>query len=292
MFLSLNAIGYNTEKLKDRRTIQVPLGVGLYVHGLRKSVEFFPDGRVRTADVSTRNHPALRLYFGGGISSYEYDLIRENWWITLHEPVPIYYHSGLKSAVYRDGKQEIPIPSDIALDESEVPQIRRQFSQIQTGLLIGTAQGRAAAELLLAGILARFLLAELPTAIPNMADRFRQLIDTDVTWEYTLEELADRLGLCRDSARTVFVQRFGIAPGKYRARDRLGRVLNMISGTDQSMKEIAFACGFKNVTYLNSLIRKNFNLTPLSLRRQIRSKESSSSSIEISPQRHQPPQGK
>ena len=63
---------------------------------------------------------------------------------------------------------------------------------------------------------------------------------------------------------------FGIPPGEYRIRQRLARIVRLISGTDLSMKEIAAEVGIAHTSYLNQLIRKYYHTTPLELCRKLR----------------------
>jgi len=268
MNISIYSTGYNTEPFRNIHIIG-RTGIGLYVSGLKRSVEHFPDGRIRTPDVSTRV-PSLRLYFPGGISEYEYSNIRENWWVTFADPTPVVYDFALRRPVCCIGENRIPVKSEIPLSPAEVSAARMAFSEIHAGWLSGTELGKATAELILCGVFSRFLKEEFHLASPLAADRYKQLIDADIQWDFSLEELSDKLNLRRDCARSCFCEKFGISPGKYRIQQRLGRIMELISSSDLSLKEIAWQCGLKNVTYLNSLTRKHFNATPSELLRKFR----------------------
>lgn len=263
MNIEINASGYNAEPLRHSHII-TSTAIGLYVQGLKHSVEKFPDGKIRTQDVSARV-PSLRLYFPGGISEYEYDSIRENWWISLGDNPPVYYDFALKRPVFKIGNNKIPIKSEIPLAPAEIPAIRMTFAEIHAGIISKTDLGKATAELLLGGLLAKFLKEEFHYTSPSIAERYKQLIDADIQWKYSLEELSDQLSSRRDITRDQFVEEFGMMPGKYRIQRRLGYIMDLITSSDLSAKEIAWQCGLKNVTYLNSLTKKHFNATPSEL---------------------------
>ena len=263
MDIKIHATGYNAEPLRHSHVI-IRAGIGLYVQGLKHSVERFPDGKLRTRDVSSRV-PSLRLYFPGGVSEYEYDNIRENWWVTFADPAPVYYDFAQKHPVFNLNGVKVPVQSEIPLAPAEIPAVRMAFAEIHSGWQSETLLGRATAELILSGVLARFLKEEFHFASPALADRYKQLIDADIQWQYSLEELSCKLGVKRDHARACFFKKYGISPGKYRIQQRLGHIMDLISTSNLSAKEIAWQCGLKNVTYLNALTQKHFDATPSEL---------------------------
>lgn len=271
MNIAIYSMGFNAEQIQHSHVIEGS-AIGLYVGGLKKSVERFPDGRIRTPDASYRV-PALRLYFPGGFSEYEYENIRENWWIAFADPVPVYYDFSSKRAMLRLEDTSIPIKDELPLDPAEVVAVRHQFSEIYAAWQSGTAVGKATAELILGGVLARFLEAEFSWENGSPAERFKNLIDSDIQWEFSLDELSSKLGMRRDVARKAFIEKFNISPGKYRIQQRLARIIELISMSDLSLKEIAWQCGLKNITYLNSLTSKYFNSTPGDLLRRLRLRE-------------------
>ncbi len=271
MQISIRDIGYNSEQLRNAHTVQ-SVGVGLYVTGLKYSRELFPDGRLRTSDVTARV-PSLRLYFPGGRSEYEYDRIRENWWVLLKEPVPLYYDFSLRQPVWRDGNTKLPIEPELRLDPAEVPALRLAFVKMRNGFFSGTSRGKVEADLILCGIMARFLASSTNQEKSDefgVAGKLKQLIDADELCEHTLEELSRLAGVSRNQARRCFIAAYGEPPGEYRIKMRLGRIIDMICSSDLEMKEIAFRNGIKNVTYLNQLTRMHFNATPRELCRRLR----------------------
>ena len=268
MNIEIKTVGYNTEQIQHSHIIN-GCGVGLYVCGLKKSVERFPDGRIRTPDVSCRR-PALRLYFPGGVSEYEYENIRENWWVVFEEPAPVYYDFNSKKPMLRINDRTIEIKPELPLSEEEVCSMRMAFNDIYTAWKNNTPQGKAAAELILGGVLARFLKAEFNWENASKVDRFKNLIDSDTQWEFSLDELSRILGLRRDVARKMFIEKYKVTPRQYRIRHRLARIIELLSSSDLSLKEIAFQCGLKNVTYLNSLSMKYFNCSPGELMKRLR----------------------
>jgi len=274
MNFSIQTSGYNTEAMKGDYTIKV-YGVGLYVHGLKRTRRIFPDGSEPFLPAFGTDQPSLRLYFPGMRHIFEYDEPRENWWVALKDPAPFAYDRALRQAVWLEGDYSFPIPSAIALEKAEIPALRLIFSQVQEKLLSGLPQHFAEAELLLAGVLARFLKQQnadsaVDASTDDVAEKLRKLIDSDAKWKYTLDELCAMAGVGRDCGRKCFYARYRIQPGDYRIKRRLALILNLLTSTGISIKEIAYRCGISHEAYLSALVRKHFQLSPQELRQKYR----------------------
>ena len=97
---------------------------------------------------------------------------------------------------------------------------------------------------------------------------FKQKIELDATWKYTLEELSGQMKYNRDYLRREFQRRYQISPHEYRTKKRLQDIVNLLSNTSLSIKEIAFQLGMKNASYLNIFLKQHFNATPKQIRKQ------------------------
>ena len=73
-------------------------------------------------------------------------------------------------------------------------------------------------------------------------------------------------GFSRDYLRLLFQQTYHISPKEYQNNKRMTMIVELITKTDISLKEIAVLAELKNTTHLNSLIKKQYKLTPGQLR--------------------------
>ena len=71
--------------------------------------------------------------------------------------------------------------------------------------------------------------------------------------------------------RKLFRKYYQTHPVEYRARLRLKRIQELMLDPRLSLKEIADAVGMNHVTHLNLFIRKRCGLTPVQMRRSLRS---------------------
>ena len=103
---------------------------------------------------------------------------------------------------------------------------------------------------------------------PSPAARLRAFIDADRNFQSSLKELSRDIGATPGHLRRLFQEEFRISPGEYRARRRLGRILELIDQNDLSLKEIADAVGMRNVTHLHAFVRERCQVTPGELQKQ------------------------
>ena len=267
MEFSIYMAGYNTEPLKGSHVVK-EFGVGLYVSGLKRSKYVLPDGAV----LEMPTQPSLRLYLPGMHSSYEYTTPRENWWVVLKQPSPIYYDFAMRKIVWKIDGHTIPLPYAVVLEAAEIPVARQIFSEINSKLQSNLPRENLEAELLLSSILMRFVQDKNPVSNDDMsvAEKLKRLIDNDEAWNCSIEVLCDHLGVSRDHARKCFFSRFRILPRDYRIRRRISRIIELLNTTELSIKEIAERCGISNATYLSGLIRDNCGISPKELRKRYR----------------------
>lgn len=271
MELSIEAVGKYTQAQRGMMN-QSFCGICLNISGLIYSEVYTGDGKLYSLydEGGVEMPPSLSLSLSGIRHRFEYNSNRENWILFLRQPCPFYYSAEQDSHFLRSPVCDFPIRSRILLEKDEIPALRRLFQEIRHKTQSGLPQELAEAELLACDLLRRFLKPESAGATHSAAIRFRERIDSDPDCRRSLDELATETGYSRDHIRQLFVAEFGIPPGEYRIRQRLARIIRLISGTDLSMKEIAAEVGIAHTSYLNQLIRKYYHTTPLELCRKLR----------------------
>jgi AraC-like DNA-binding protein len=100
----------------------------------------------------------------------------------------------------------------------------------------------------------------------------RILIYIEENWNETvcLKEAARAAGLHPRSLSRFFRRRMGKTFREYLVELRLGRVARELIESDRGISEIAFACGFNNLSNFNRLFLQKYDLSPGVYRRRSR----------------------
>ncbi len=91
-------------------------------------------------------------------------------------------------------------------------------------------------------------------AVAYMTENFMQQI--------TIEELAQIARMSKSNFYASFKKHFGISPISYMNHYRLSIAAEKLSGSKESIKEIAFSVGIKDPLYFSKRFKKEFDLSP------------------------------
>ncbi len=149
-------------------------------------------------------------------------------------------------------------------------ELRKAFSEIRSLFKSQLPENIFRAELLSASLLSELMAEKREQRPPDTAERFKEKIDGDPAFRKDLRELCAEIGYSPEHARKCFMDRYLVEPGEYRARLRLQLIMEKLSHTDMTLKEIADAVGMKHVSHLHIFLRKRCRLTPKQLLRQCR----------------------
>lgn len=97
--------------------------------------------------------------------------------------------------------------------------------------------------------------------------RAMRLIEDGALDEAGVEDLAGRVGLGERQLRRLFLAHVGATPQAVAANRRLLAAKQLISDTDMSFSEIAFAAGYQSLRRFNDAIRQSYGVPPTALRR-------------------------
>jgi AraC-like DNA-binding protein len=109
------------------------------------------------------------------------------------------------------------------------------------------------------------LLRETPRGIGRYRDSLlavRRLLYDSLEQPWTVPEMAERVGLGRNRFTTVYRQCFGVSPHADLQEARLREAANRLLTRDESIGEIAAACGFANVYYFSRAFRHRHGCPP------------------------------
>ena len=243
--------------------------LGLVIGGLDYMKIRMP-GSVGEFPVSTADLPFLSLMPAGLTIDFRFNRRRENWVIQCRMPELMPEPRSGGSLLQWHNGGELPIPLIRPVSMTEAFALRERFSRIGELHRSGTPADCAAAESMAIGIAGEFLAGNGvgENHAPSPAARVRALIDVDQQFRKTLAELSREAGVSPGHMRRLFQEEFRIAPGEYRARRRLGRIMELIDLNEHSLKEIAEEAGMRNVTHLHAFVRERCGVTPGELQKQ------------------------
>ena len=92
-------------------------------------------------------------------------------------------------------------------------------------------------------------------------------IDRHYTEPLTLSELAQSVSLEKTYFSALFKRVIGLSPCEYITVKRVERAVYLLKSTDDSVLDIAVACGFNNTANFNKLFKKYAGTVPKSIRR-------------------------
>ena len=254
---------------KGRHMVCPQKWINLTISGRLFSRGYYPDGHLRPHSDDGRQ-TVLSLGMPGFFTDFEYGKGRENY-VMMYQCPQIVYQEETHQILLDSNGIQLPLAEHIPLREEDVPPLRALFQQIMEYHNSAIPCNQLSADILLTSVLMRFL--QIPRQTDDAVERLRKNLEADVKWEFTLAEHCRMLGFGRDHLRREFSRRYKIAPGDYRIRMRLQKILHAFAYSDMNIKEIAFSVGMKNVTHLNLMIRQHYGKSPSELRREYRRKK-------------------
>ncbi len=98
--------------------------------------------------------------------------------------------------------------------------------------------------------------------VPAKVEQLRELLDTGVNKNLKITEYCRMLGYSTEALTRQFSHAYNISPGKYLQLVKLRIACKLLRRNRQSIKEIAFACGFGSQNYFCRLFRQIIGVTP------------------------------
>ncbi len=161
----------------------------------------------------------------------------------------------------RPGLYELPLSEDERRRlrrierEFDAPDADKQLTLAMLGIVAGGVARLPAAAWRPTQDLSRWTEAALDLMSEHLA---RPLLNA---------ELAVRIGLSENLFLRRFTREFGAAPQKHYLRLRLERACDLLVGSNQSLEQIAAACGFCDRHHLTRTFTRQWGLPPARFRR-------------------------
>ncbi len=96
---------------------------------------------------------------------------------------------------------------------------------------------------------------------------FKDTIAKNIFEDLNIEDLAFLCSLSLSSFKRKFKAVYGTSPNKYITSKRLDKAQTLLRTTKLSVSEIAYDCGFSDVSYFSKSYKKYFNASPSDLRK-------------------------
>ncbi len=100
----------------------------------------------------------------------------------------------------------------------------------------------------------------------------RQLIDDWLDRPISLDDLAAAIEVSPYYLSRVFSQESGFTLSSYVTRRRMEKAQHLLAHTDQSIKQIAYAVGYRDSHYFSRVFRGQFHVAPSAYRRQVQAR--------------------
>ena len=97
---------------------------------------------------------------------------------------------------------------------------------------------------------------------PRVLRRVREYIDAHIEKRISVEALANLANLSVCYFVRAFKQSVGITPHDYLIRRRVERTMELLSGTDMPLSEIALAAGFADQSHCARRFREHVGMSP------------------------------
>lgn len=96
----------------------------------------------------------------------------------------------------------------------------------------------------------------------------RKIMEDNFAYNLKLEEYAQLCNRSLSAFKRDFQKTYGQPPGKWLLERRLAHAKMLLLNTNISISEIAYDCGFENLSHFSRAFREHFGAPPISFRRQ------------------------
>ncbi len=162
------------------------------------------------------------------------------------------------------------VPLFVPVETGRLEGWRLELERMRTAFLMPTAKNRLRVELGVFNML-RYLMDETTVTIGiSAAEHLKSLIDADSSASRSMHDLCAACDYSPDHLRILFRRQFGTTPKQYHIRRRMVEAMESITGSRQSIKEIAWRLGFTQVSHFSAAFKIVHGLTPREAVRRFR----------------------
>lgn len=100
-------------------------------------------------------------------------------------------------------------------------------------------------------------------------DRMRRIMEDNYCYNLSLDAYARMCGRSLSAFKRDFQQLFNAPPGRWLREQRLRRAKLLLSAGDLQVSEVAFQCGFENLSHFSKAFKEEFGHSPTDLKRSV-----------------------
>lgn len=156
------------------------------------------------------------------------------------------------------------------VDENEMQHIIKLFEILKRE----ERRGGLFSEMLIKNLIAEIIIAVIRnstqdknTVIPSLLQNAVAYIHNNFREQLTLGSMAKHCNVTPNYLGMQFSKKMGISFSDYLNTVRLRYACNLLDGTDLTVKEIAFACGYNSVEYFGYIFKKSLGTSPLNYKK-------------------------
>lgn len=101
-------------------------------------------------------------------------------------------------------------------------------------------------------------------------DRALEYMNNNYSYNIRIQDIADAIGIDRTYLYRIFMEQEHISPKQYLLRLRIRTAVNMLSGTQYTITEISYSCGFKDAAAFSSQFKKFTGFSPTKFREYLK----------------------
>ena len=116
----------------------------------------------------------------------------------------------------------------------------------------------------------------------SLARAAARYIERNCGVQGSLTDIARHLGCSNRHLRRVFEDAYHVRPVEYRQTCRLLLAKSLLTDTDLSVVDVAYAAGFGSLRRFNEVFRRRYRLTPTALRSQARLNRADGDTVQLS----------
>ena len=109
----------------------------------------------------------------------------------------------------------------------------------------------------------------LMTLTDQSSPSVKQIMETNFTYRFSMEEFARLSGRSLSSFKRDFKAIFGTSPGKWLIARRLDHARLLLRSTQKDIPEVVDACGFENISHFTRVFKARFGLPPVRFRSEM-----------------------
>lgn len=204
--------------------------------------------------------PFLAFILAGEILRFEFGADRENW-VAQFDSDSLAPGTNADVVALRWGEDLFELDRLIWAPEGSLGRWRTLASDLAEAHRLPIPQKRLETEFLLLQLLRLFISSDERRERSDVVDAFRERLDAPENFHRPLADVCAEFAYSPDHMRMLFKRRFLVTPGEYRRRRRMGLCMDLIADGELSIKEIAYATGFKHFSHFSAAFATEFGMT-------------------------------